>query len=77
MTLKAIQDAWIVNPSNVETAARMFRDNLAVAGWAVVPLEPTKVMMEAAHTQLADDGNVADVYRAMIAAILEAVKETA
>lgn len=41
---------------------------LDAAGWAVVRKEPTAEMIEAAHTMIAADGDVADVYRAMLVA---------
>lgn len=66
----------------VETELRIIRHNtgielhdatgrimgaLTAAGYAIVPVEPTEAMLEAAHTELAgDDGDVSDVYRAMV-----------
>ena len=55
-----------------KTLAARIHAALRAAGYAIVPVEPTEKMVEAAHTVIAgDDGGCPEVYRAMVAAAEE------
>ena len=65
----AVEKVWLKTP-DPQRAAHKVRLALEEAGYVVVPREPTDEMVEAAHHRLAGDGNVSDVYSAMINAAL-------
>jgi hypothetical protein len=55
---------WLIAPVDAIAAIRK-------AGWAVVPVEPTKEMFDAVHASSAHGHGIVDLYRAMIEAALE------
>ncbi len=63
-------DSWRGATSSARRTRRdIFTKTLAAldaARYVIVPMYPTQEMIEAAHTRLAGDGDVRDIYRAMI-----------